>query len=136
MSIWGENFAPSTDRLVYAVRQILLSVLNTAQAESECLAALSTYNADLIYVLALSDSGHGGTVQLDWPHGSVYIFPVGRAWRQIMCPLTVSLHCGNEVSVQEEVHIGEVGGGSSVHHHLVQDLKHNTGNTHPQVNSC
>lgn len=36
--------------------------------------------------------------------------------------LTVSLHGGDEVSVQEEVHVGEVGGGSPVHHHVVQHL--------------
>lgn len=40
---------------------------------------------------------------------------------------TVSLHGGNEVSVQEEVHVGEVRGGTSVHHHLVQHLKHTRG---------
>lgn len=39
-------------------------------------------------------------------------------------PLTVSLHRGDQVSVQEEVHVGQVGGGSSVHHHLVKNLKH------------
>lgn len=44
-----------------------------------------------------------------------------------MCPLTISLHCGNEVSVQEQVHIGEVGRGSSVNHHLIQHLKYTKG---------
>lgn len=43
---------------------------------------------------------------------------------QILCPLTISLHCSNEVSVQKEVNIGEIGGGSSVHHHLIEHLKH------------
>lgn len=37
--------------------------------------------------------------------------------------LTVSLHCGDEVSVQEEVHVGEIWGGSPVHHHVVQNLR-------------
>lgn len=36
--------------------------------------------------------------------------------------LTVSLHGGDEVSVQEEVHVGQIGGGASVHHHVVQHL--------------
>lgn len=41
-----------------------------------------------------------------------------------LCLLTVSLHGGNEVSIQKEVHVGEVRGGTSVHHDLVQHLKH------------
>lgn len=44
-----------------------------------------------------------------------------------LCLLTVSLHGGNEVSVQKEVHVGEVRGGTSVHHDLVQHLKHTRG---------
>lgn len=39
-------------------------------------------------------------------------------------PLTVSLNRSNEVSVQEEVHVGEIRGGTSVHYNLVQHLKH------------
>lgn len=51
----------------------------------------------------------------------------------MICPLTVSLHCGDEVSIQEQVHIGEIGGGSSVHHHLVQNLKHTHRGKHIHV---
>lgn len=40
----------------------------------------------------------------------------------ITCWLTVSLHRGDQVSVQVEVDVGEVRGRSPVHHHLVQDL--------------
>lgn len=38
-------------------------------------------------------------------------------------PLTISLHCSNEVSIQEQVYVREIGGGSSVHHHLIQYLQ-------------
>lgn len=37
-------------------------------------------------------------------------------------PRTVALHRGDEVPVQVDVHVGQVGGGASVDHHLVQDL--------------
>lgn len=35
---------------------------------------------------------------------------------------TVALHRGDEVPVQVDVHVGQVGGGASVNHHFVQDL--------------
>lgn len=38
-------------------------------------------------------------------------------------PLTISLHRSNEVSIQEQVYVREIGGGSSVHHHLIQYLQ-------------
>lgn len=36
--------------------------------------------------------------------------------------LTVSLHCGDKVPVQEDVHVRKVGRRASIHHHFVQDL--------------
>lgn len=38
------------------------------------------------------------------------------------CPPTIALHGGDEVPIQVDVHVGQVGGGASVNHHLVQDL--------------
>lgn len=38
-------------------------------------------------------------------------------------PLTISLHRSNKVSIQEQVYVREIGGGSSVHHHLIQYLQ-------------
>lgn len=40
--------------------------------------------------------------------------------------LTVALHWRDESSVQVQVHVGQVGGGASVHHHLVQHLPTHT----------
>lgn len=37
-------------------------------------------------------------------------------------PPTISLHGGDEVPIQVDVHVGQVGGGASVNHHLVQHL--------------
>lgn len=36
--------------------------------------------------------------------------------------IIIALHSGDEVPVQVDVHVGQVGGGASVNHHLVQDL--------------
>lgn len=43
--------------------------------------------------------------------------------QEVKTRLTVSLHRGDEVSVQEEVHVGEIWGGPPVHHHVVQNLR-------------
>lgn len=41
---------------------------------------------------------------------------------QVRCPPTIALYCGDEVPIQVDVHVGQVRGGASVDHHLVQDL--------------
>lgn len=57
----------------------------------------------------------GGAESLQNPFRTESVGPGGT--------LTVSLHRGDEVSVQEEVYVGQVGGGASVHHHIIQNLK-------------
>lgn len=42
--------------------------------------------------------------------------------QQTQCPHTITLHRGDEVPVQVDVYVGQVGGGASVNHHLIQDL--------------
>lgn len=46
------------------------------------------------------------------------------AWspRQAGRPPTIALHRGDEVPVQVDIHVGQVRGGASVDHHLVQHL--------------
>lgn len=38
------------------------------------------------------------------------------------CLLTVSLHWSDESSIEVQVHVGQVGGRASVHHHFIQHL--------------
>lgn len=111
------NFAPSTDRLVWAVIQILPECIKHHSVLKVKLHARHQHTT-LTWSTCVSTPPTlvkwcKPECKPDWPHASMNIF--SERW----APLTISLYCGNEVSIQEEIHIGEIRGGSSVHHHLV-----------------
>lgn len=67
---------------------------------------------------------------LPWPHCEKCDFQFGKKVeakaRHRITDLTVSLHWGDESSIEVQVYIGQVGGWASVHHHLIQHLQKNT----------